>query len=149
MEYDIVELEAFQVCGLGLDCPNDDTSGIDALWDRFLARAGEVAGSELYGVSHGNPGGFYHVAGAKVAGEPAVPEGMELTAVPGGRYMRVAFDGDPQKIARTFDALLDEVIPQAGLRAAEPGCCLEAYPEDSWNPETSTMKLDLLVRLEQ
>jgi predicted transcriptional regulator YdeE len=142
------QLDGFSVCGLGLDCPDDDNRGIDPLWDRLLARTAELPGSAMYGVSLMRGAGFYYVAGVRAERGAPLPEGMEWLDVPAAEYLRLPYNGDPKRIAATFDRMLDELIPALGRQAAEGACCIEAYPaEDCWDEAAGTMRLDLYIQL--
>lgn len=148
MEHRLEQLGAFSVCGLGLDCPDDDNSGIDPLWDRLLARLDELPGHELYGVSVMQGQGFYYVAGVRAERNAPLPLGMEWIDVPAAEYYCLPYAGDPRLIAPTFDRILDELIPAQGREVADAACCIEVYPaENCWDATTGTMRLDLLVQL--
>lgn len=148
MEHSIVELDGFQIIGLGIECPGFDGSGIGELWGQFFQRFGELPQTgRIIGASYPRSDGYYYIAGAEVPAGTAVPQGMVAASVPAARYFKVLFHDKAPKMATAFSPIFSEMLPAAGLEPAADPVCLEDYPEDFMDEEAGTMKLDLLVQL--
>ena len=148
MEHTVVDMQAFTVVGLGLDCPNFDASGIGELWTRFNARCSELPdGGRVLGVGLPRQNGFYYIAGHEVPAGTPVPEGMESTLVPGGRWFKVHFYDHPSQMGPTFGKMFSELIPAAGLQHKPGPVCLEEYPPDWHDEANQKFKCDLFVEL--
>jgi predicted transcriptional regulator YdeE len=146
--HEIVELNAFEVIGLSLDCPGDDTSGIEALWQRLFGYFVDLSPQErIVGVSYSTPDGFRYVAGAEMPAGSPVPSGMQRDIVPAARWITLQFNDKPEKMQGVFTMIFDELIPKLGLQQAPAPICLEVYPEDCMDEEAGTLKADLFVQL--
>ncbi len=149
MEHEVVNMDGFNVIGLGLDCAQGETEGIGPLWEKqFFPRFKELNPTQrIVGVSFGRPGGFRYMAAAEASADAAVPEGMEAATVPAGRYVKVRFVGKPQEMPATFDAIYGKLLPAEGLVQAGVTVCLEDYPHDCMDEATGTLTCDLYVLL--
>lgn len=147
MEHTVEELAPFTLIGLGLDCPGFDNSGIGALWSRFNARAGELPPGRVWGVGLPRENGFYYIAGHQVPDGTAVPEGMEATEVPGGRYFRLEFHDSPAQLGPAYSRIFSELLPAAGLKTPRGPVCLEDYPADFMDEAAGTFRINLYVQL--
>jgi predicted transcriptional regulator YdeE len=147
VEHRIVDLPAFTVVGLGVDCPGFDTSGLAGAWERFLSRMGELPAEGTFGAGLPRQNGFYYVAGAKVPAGTSVPTGMEAAAIPGAKYFSVHFAGQPSQMGAAFSRMFSELIPAAGLQFAPGPVCLEEYGPDCHDAATGTLSCDLYVQL--
>lgn len=147
MAQEIVEMAAFTVIGIGVDCPGFDASGIGAAWDTFAARRGELPEGSCWGVSLPRENGYYYLAGQQVLPGTAVPEGMETARVPSARYLRVDFDEHPSQMPAAFRRLFAEVLPAAGLQHAPGPVCLEDYPPGFMDEAAGLFHIHLYVQL--
>lgn len=146
--HEIVDLEGFEVIGLSLDCPGDDTSGIEALWQRLFVFFVDLSPQDrIVGVSFSTPDGFRYVAGAEMPVGSPLPSGMQRDIVPMGRWIKLQFNDKPEKMKDTFTMIFDELLPRLELKHAPAPICLEVYPEDCMDEEAGTLKADLYVQL--
>ncbi len=146
----IVDLPAFKVVGLGIDCKMDDITGIGPLWDKFLPRMKEFSAMEgVYGACF--PGSdadsFHYIAGVRVAKPGEIPDGMVARDVPADTYAVFPFEDKAPEMAKLFNRIYSEYLPAAKLTPKMPGICLEDYPEDCWDEKAQTLKCDLYVTL--
>lgn len=147
MAQEIVEMAAFTVIGIGVDCPGFDASGIGGAWDNFLARRSELPEGSCWGVSLPRENGYYYLACQQVPDGTAVPQGMEAAVVPGARYLRMNFDEHPAQMPLAFRRLFAEVLPQAGLQHAPGPVCLEDYPQGFMDEAAGLFHIHLYVQL--
>ena len=156
MEHRIVDLESFDAVGLRTECPGGDISSIGPLWESFFgSQCREVAESKgIVGISWGDGAdGFSYMAAHKVpdgSGQSAAAEAQyEWREVPGGKYVGVewAGKGGPEMSA-AFQEIFHKIIPSAGLSVHPAGCCIEDYPAHAYDPETQTLRAELLVRVQ-
>ncbi len=147
MEPRTVTLEGFNVVGLGIDCKDDDTSGIEPLWEKkFFPRFEEIKGGlGIWGVCLPNddPKGFFYMACCKVADGASVPPGMELRKIPPHKYAVHSYSGLPREMAASWQKTIKEVFPDAGLTLKTYGPWLEMYPDDCYDAETGKITCDL------
>jgi len=148
-QHEIVELEAFGVIGLGLDCAEGETQGIGPLWEeQFFPRWQELDPQQrVVGVCFARTAGFRYLAAAEMPKGSPVPPGMEAAIVPAGRYVKVRFVGKPQEMPVAFETIFSELLPAVGLAAAPGMVCLEDYPHDCMDEATGTLSCDLYVQL--
>ncbi len=114
---------AFRVVGLRERFEPGRVEGIPLLWDRFLARSGEIGGAVPgvhFGVCEGDCAagrpGFHYTAGCEVRGSDPVPAGMAEVRVPAGRYAVFLHRGPIATFGQTLAFVWKEGIPAAGLR---------------------------------
>jgi AraC family transcriptional regulator len=126
---------AYRVAGLKGRVSHADKSPIPQLWGRLLPRLplpGQVAGP-TFGVCWGEgEGGFDYLAGAPIAADAAVPEGLAVMDVPAATYLvfRQVLSGpdmNPQMDAAAKE-IWGERLPKLGARLARSPD-LEVYPE--------------------
>lgn len=148
MDYEIVELPAMRLVGMAVDCKNYDTSGVPALWERFVPRIGEVpAARGVWGVSLPAADGFRYLAGLAVGAEAGLPAGFEAVTVPAGKYIKVRFDGAPDKMSQEFTRIFAELLPKLGYNPQAGLLSLEEYLAEGPDPQTGAMAANLYVQL--
>ena len=148
MEHEIVELTEMRLTGLAVDCPGFDTSGIPALWERFIARCNEVpAAGGIWGASLPASNGFRYLAGVETSAGAAPPQDFESAVIPGGTYIKVPFRGRPDRMGSEFGRIFEELLPSFGYSIKPGFCCLEEYLDEAHDPETGAMSANLYVEL--
>jgi predicted transcriptional regulator YdeE len=111
----IEDRPACTAIGIGMDCPNHDTSGIGSLWDSFIPRLAELPpAAQTYGISLPLPSGgtgFRYYACAIVPDGTLAPEGMEAVALPACRFLVREFHDTMDKLPAAFQELYRTDIP--------------------------------------
>ncbi|MDQ0463248.1 AraC family transcriptional regulator [Caulobacter ginsengisoli] len=128
---------AFRVAGFGGRFTETNKTQIPTLWPKLLARLpvpGQTA-NESFGVCIGEADGqgMTYLAGAPIAADAPVPDGMEVREVPAQDYLvfRQTLTGPnlhPQMQASARE-IWGERIPKSGYQIAR-GPDLEYYPAD-------------------
>ena len=152
--HEFVELPGMTLTGMAIDCPGFDTSGIPALWDRFITRCYELAAEGklpqdkvVWGASLPAADGFRYLAGFEGDLGPDVPSDFESATLPPARYIKVPFKGLPSEMGAQFQRIFHEVMPPLG-HSIKPGFhCLEQYPPDPFDEATGQLSADLYVEL--
>jgi predicted transcriptional regulator YdeE len=153
MEHRMVNLDAFDGVGIRTECPGRDISSIGPLWDRFFEEVAQVEGSQgVVGLSWGDGAdGFSYLAGYKVpagSGAALATNGLESYNVPGGRYVSVQWQGAAgSEMSQAFQEIFTRILPDNGQEMHPEGACIEDYPEHAYDPETNTLRAELLVRV--
>lgn len=149
MSHEIVERGPLQLTGLAVECPGFDTSGIPALWERFIPRLGEVLECRgVWGASLPAANGFRYLAGAEVADSGSAPADFESVQVPGGRYLKTVFHDHVSKMSAEFQRMFHEVLPALGLQVQPGFCCLEEYLHEEGSQDApGVMKVNLYLEL--
>lgn len=148
MAHEIVERQPMRLIGMSVDCPGGDISGIGPLWERLMARWGEIAGAKgAWGADWPAGDGFCYLAGMEVDAAASVPEGFTAVAIPGGKYLKVPWRGVPKDMSAEMKRILYELIPALSL-AVHPDChCLEEYLPDGYDEQTGAFDTNLYVQL--
>jgi len=155
-----VHQDAFSIVGIQVRTTGEaevtDEGVIPALWQRFysehiLDKIPEKADQSVYAVytdySRDRMGGYTVVIGAKVTGQPQVPAGLVLKAIPAGDYAVVPSEiGPPSSVIPTawqkVWALEDKDL-LGGKRAYKAD--YELYSSSSTDPQKA--QADLYVGL--
>ena len=129
---------AFRVAGLRRRFARDEMAGIPALWAEFQPHLGAIEGQRgeaAYGLClpAQDVSAIEYMACVEVA-PGARPEGLETRDVPAARYAVFEHHGHVSEIRRTFAAIFDHGITDAGLEYAG-GAEFEHY-SDRFDPRT-------------
>ena len=153
MEPQILDHQSFAVVGLPLKVGRTTTHEISTLWDRLIARVGEIAGridGSAYGLLHNfdkHEGAFDYLAGVAVEGKAEVPEGMERIEVAAQTFAvfthRIENPVLSQDLPRAFNYIYGTWLPDSGYLAAE-GPELEYY-DSRFDPSTNSGEIDLYI----
>lgn len=121
MEYEIVELKARTVVGMGTRVRNDApdmVQKISGVWGAFLgserAKLNSAPDAPCLGLytNYDWSDGSYDMFAATESGE--CPEGFQRIVIPGGKYAKFTFHGDVQKAtADAWDKIWAEPLPRA------------------------------------
>ena len=101
---------------------NNIARKLPALWAAFLERLGEVpdtVAGHCYGVvspRHENADELVYLAAIAVRREAAVPPGMLLRRVAGGRYARFTHRGRVERVDQTVNYIYGNWLARSGLR---------------------------------
>jgi AraC family transcriptional regulator len=101
---------------------NNLAQKLPALWGAFLPRLGEVQATVpgcCYGIvrpRHEHAAQLEYFAGIAVHREAAVPPGMLMLRVPGGRYAKFTHRGHVNQIDHTVNYAYGSWLPRSGLR---------------------------------
>jgi predicted transcriptional regulator YdeE len=150
MEHEIVNMDSFEIIGIGLACTGFDTRGIPDLWElQFFPRIRELNPElRIIGACLPAVDGFHYVAAAEMPSGSELPQGMEQHVIPAARWFTMRYLGKPAELIMSFAKILHEHLPAAGLKHADGPICLEIYPQDCWNAQTGEVTADLYVQLE-
>ncbi|MEZ5337783.1 MAG: AraC family transcriptional regulator [bacterium] len=150
LPHGVDEMAAFEVIGMGVDCPDFDNSGIGPLWWRFIERLDELGSTgRIVGISYPRENGYYYVAGAEVPAGTELPDGLQHAHVPGGNYFRSQYHDLATRMGTAFSPIFSELLPAAGLTPATEPICIEDYPPDFHDEDAGTFRLDLYVQLDE
>lgn len=136
---DIRDSAGFTAIGIARDFTPETIPQIPALWSEFNARIHEIEGPmapRAYGVCYNKSGDaqFRYMAGNETAPGTPVPNGMERTTVPPGRYAVFTFTGHLSDIPGFIGAIWDHGLTDAGLSPTDAPD-FELY-DDRMDPET-------------
>lgn len=132
-----VQKPALRMAGVAALFDEENKAGVPALWDRLLATPGvtPLLGGRTFGVCSAAPEGsactMRYVAAVELPPDAAVPEGLEVVALPARPYlvMRQVLEGPdlhPQMQAAAKE-IWGERIPRSGVTLAQAPD-LEVYP---------------------
>ena len=129
---------AFRVAGLRRRFARDEMAAIPALWAEFQPHLGAIEGQRgkaAYGLClpSKDVSAIEYMACVEVA-PGAQPDGLETRDVPAARYAVFEHHGHVSEIRRTFAAIFDHGITDAGLEYA--GGAEFEYYSDSFDPRT-------------
>lgn len=146
---------ALRIAGLTEQFDADTVSGIPALWDRFAPRLplpGQ-AGGATYGVcasAGDDSGGLRYTAGAGLAPEAAVPEGLQLLELAARPYLvfSLELDGGPlhPQMQASVKEIWGERLPASPWKLAQAPD-LEVYPAD-FRPEQPGGRVEWWIPVE-
>ncbi|HEY9109088.1 MAG TPA: GyrI-like domain-containing protein [Roseateles sp.] len=141
MELNIVDRPAVTVVGLQIRAV-PMSPDIPALWQRFVARIGEIARSLEDRVTYGvmqMPAGtarsatdvpvsqLDYMAAVAVADAAALPAGMSALVLPAGRYARFSYPFS--RLGEGFDEIFNRLLPASAF-VQRPGPYFERYGGD-------------------
>ena len=133
-----VRKPGLRIAGFGDLFTEQNKASIPQLWERLVPRlplAGQV-GYDTYGVccAAPEPGSMRYIAGAPIAADAPIPDGLEAIELAPQAYMifRQVMDGGPVHPQMTAAAreIWGERVPRSGRKLA-PVPDLEFYPGDS------------------
>jgi AraC family transcriptional regulator len=144
-----VGLEAIRLVGLRGRFTPQTTNEIPALWGRFAPRMASVPGRidprTSYGVCEAKGDALEYTACVEVASLGGTPDGLVGFEVPAGTYAVFTHEGPVADIGKTWDAIHDRRLREAGLEK-EPGADFERY-DVRWDPKTASGPVDVFVRV--
>jgi len=128
-DIDIIDLPAFEVAGLPLQC--GDASGIPGLWSELrqkLSSRGRLGSDWIgYGLCEATDSGhFTYIAAISLSKGEAIPEGLQRFSVPARRYAHFSHSGPLSTLAETSRQVWRHLESDWGLCPAE-GPELERY----------------------
>ncbi len=131
---------AFRVAGLARRFARDEMAAIPALWSAFRPFLGSIDGQcgvSAYGLClpSDEPGAIEYMTGVEVA-PGTKPDGLETRDLPAARYAVFEHHGHVSEIRRTFAAIFDQGLTDAGLEYAG-GPEFELYC-DRFDPRTGS-----------
>jgi AraC family transcriptional regulator len=123
----VVGLEAAFISALSPDATNFKVIG--PLWDKFVHRAGEVAGRsghDMLGVIYGRPAKershpheLQYIAAVPVSETGSVPDGMVSRTIPTGTFAVFTHRGPIQTIGDTCSEIHRVWLPQSNWQDAQ------------------------------
>jgi len=128
---------------------NNLAQKLPALWGAFLPRLNEVPDTVAgccYGIvrpRHENADELEYLAAIAVQREVAVPPGMVLRRLPGGRYARFTHRGQVARIDQTVSYIYASWLPRSGLRHSY-GADLEFYGAD-YHPTSESSRIQYAI----
>jgi len=153
MEPRITDHDAFAVVGLPLKVGHATTHEISTLWDRLIARVGEIPGrieGSAYGLLYNfdkREGSFDYLASVAVEGDAAVPDGMARIEVAAQTYAvfthRIENPVLSQDLPRVFNYIYGTWLPDSGYLVAE-GPEIEYY-DSRFDPNNNSGEIDLYI----
>lgn len=148
----LIGLETRFISAASADSNNMEV--IPALWDRFIARAGEITPAGPEGVSYGacrclppdekqSDDEFLYLAGRPASEDAPVPAGMVRWSVPASTYAVFTHRGPISRIGETMTQIYGSALPRSGL-VHSGGIDLERYDE-RFKGEHPQSELDILI----
>lgn len=148
MDHAIVNLPELHLIGMGVDCPQSDTSGIAPLWERCMQRWDELPGEHCaWGVCVEVPGGFRYYCALRVDAAMNPPQDFESLTIPASKYLQVRFRGTPDRIGPEFGRIFQELMPELGLSIRPGLTCLEEYLHDESDEKPEQLRANLYVQM--
>jgi AraC family transcriptional regulator len=136
------------VAGLKAHYTPDASSGIPALWQRFLPHFGHVpgqVGNTAYGVMYNtdDENNFDYIAGVEVPDFSKVPRELDRVRIPEQRYVVFSHPGHISEIRRMWDTIWTRWFPESGHEPAD-GPVFERYGE-TFDPQTGNGGFELWI----
>jgi len=131
---------------------NNLAQKLPALWSAFLPRLGEVPQTVAgccYGIvrpRHENADELEYLAAIAVQREVAVPHGMVLRRLPGGRYAKFTHRGRVERVDQTVNYIYASWLPRSGLRHSY-AADLEFYGAE-YHPTAETSRIHYAIPVE-
>lgn len=144
MAHEIVMLPALTFAGFSSQGAGQ---GIPATWQRLAARRADWPSTALYGVGRPDMHHLYFLAGVLVPDGAAAAEGMEVVAVPAGRYLQQHYSGSRRGLPTVVGALFEQTITGAGEQPATPWTFVVQYRGDPSDTSQSQIDCELYVQL--
>lgn len=132
MEYRVELLNDFNVVGMECDSKNDNAE-ITKVWEVFNEREKEIDtpfNEASYGLSYDMKadGSFRYMAGMKVETIKAIPKGMKVMAIQGGKFAVFTFKDEVSKMGAFFNDIYTKFLPELNL-APDHRIWFEYYDE--------------------
>lgn len=138
------------IAGLSSRYTFETSEGIPRQWQRFGPYIGNLTGQigpETYGVSHRFDGsGFDYMAGVKVTGFAALPDGFETVRIKRQRYAVFQHGQHVSMLRRTHYTIWNSWLPDSGRLVAD-GPNFERYGKQ-FDPVTGIGPIELWVPVE-
>lgn len=122
MEGKIININGFKAIGLTYFGSNSNGE-IPKLWEVFNSRYKEIKNVSnpmlCYGICPDGPdseGRFHYTACAGVNSFEDVPEGMETSVVPGGKYIVYTFAGELKDLDGFYNSVFSKWLPASGYQ---------------------------------
>jgi AraC family transcriptional regulator len=132
---------------------NNIARKLPALWAAFLRRLDEVPESvagQCYGIvcpRHESADELVYLAAIAVRREVAVPPGMLLRRVPGGRYARFTHRGRVERVDQTVNYIYGNWLARSGLRHSD-AADIEFYGAD-YRPTADSSVIRYAIPVEE
>lgn len=135
------------VAGLGQRFEYENMDGIPALWERFHAHLGNMAG-EVEGVAYGvmansDDKGFDYICGAEVADFSDIDPALTRIRIPPQKYAVFSHRDHISTIRNTMHAIWAGWLPQSGHEVADAPS-LERYGRE-FDPRSGTGGLEIWI----
>ncbi len=119
------------IAGMGETYTDETSSGIPALWQRFVPHIGHIdgqVGGITYGVlmPTGAPGQFEYVCGVEVSDATKLPAGLTSHQLGKQKYAVFEHSGYLSTLRETWRLIYSKWLPTAGVRVAK-AARLEIY----------------------
>ena len=145
-----VEQDALLVVGLSAPYAFDNTIGIPAQWQRFMAVCDEIPYQKEeipVGVSQvpDDEGQFRYLCGIEVSRFGDLPRGLEPAKISACRYAVFAHDTHVSGLYETYSRIWNEILPNLGVVVADAPVIERHNP--TFNPATGEGGLTLWIPL--
>ena len=150
----LIGLQAKFISGLSPDTNAPDVIG--PLWGGLNARMAEIQRSDektCYGfccagdpAERTRPDELLYLAGAPVAADAPVPEGLVAAETAGGQYAVFEHRGPIWNLGATIKAIYEEWLPTSGYRCSDRGD-IELYDE-RWSADGEDSVLEYWLGIE-
>jgi len=144
MDHEIVTLGGFTVAGFSSEGLGQ---GIPGTWQQLAARRADWPSAAQYGVGQPTMGNLRFLAGVRLPDGAVAPDGLEVAAVPAGRYLKQPYRGDRRQMATEVTRLFSSVVPALGEQCAQPLLFFAQYTGDVSEPGQPQIDCELFVQL--